>query len=84
MLSQVAGKSISLYRPPYLLGIATDPTINPYIPTSPDMVWSLQLGYLPVGSDIDSKDWLATTPQGVVDGLSTACTRPERAHRPLS
>jgi hypothetical protein len=35
-------------------------------------LWSLEIGYLPVGSDIDPKDWLATSPQEIVNGLAKA------------
>lgn len=80
LLSQITEKDINIYRPPYLLGIGVDPTINPYLPLSPDMLWSLQLGYLPVGSDIDTRDWLAKTPQAVVDGLATALTNVPNGH----
>jgi cellulose synthase/poly-beta-1,6-N-acetylglucosamine synthase-like glycosyltransferase/peptidoglycan/xylan/chitin deacetylase (PgdA/CDA1 family) len=72
LLSNITNKKPTIYRPPYLLGIGVDPTINPYIPVSPDMQWALQFGYLPVGSDLDTKDWLAKNPQDVVDGLATA------------
>jgi cellulose synthase/poly-beta-1,6-N-acetylglucosamine synthase-like glycosyltransferase len=80
LLNQITGKDIKLYRPPYLLGIGIDPTINPYIPVPKDMVWALQLGYLPVGSDIDTKDWLAKNPEGVVDGLKRALEAVPNGH----
>lgn len=80
LLSQITGTKIDIYRPPYLVGIGIDPTINPYIPLAPDMLWSLKLGYLPVGSDIDTRDWLAKTPQEVVDGLAAALTNVPNGH----
>jgi cellulose synthase/poly-beta-1,6-N-acetylglucosamine synthase-like glycosyltransferase/peptidoglycan/xylan/chitin deacetylase (PgdA/CDA1 family) len=80
ILSQITGTTPEFYRPPFLLGIGIDPTINPYIPTSDDMKWSLELGYLPVGSDIDPRDWLATTPEQVVEGLTTALSETQNGH----
>jgi cellulose synthase/poly-beta-1,6-N-acetylglucosamine synthase-like glycosyltransferase/peptidoglycan/xylan/chitin deacetylase (PgdA/CDA1 family) len=80
LLSSITGKKTTIYRPPYLLGIGVDPTINPYVPISPDMQWALQLGYLPVGSDLDTKDWLAKNPQDVVDGLSNAMQNVPNGH----
>lgn len=80
LLSQITGKEMSIYRPPYLLGIGVDPTINPYVPTSPELVWALQLGYLPVGSDIDAKDWLASDPAGVVEGFKRGLAASPNGH----
>lgn len=80
ILSQITGKQTQFYRPPYLLSIGVDPTINPYIPTKDDMVWALQLGYLPVGSDIDSKDWLASSPKEVLEGLKHALATTPNGH----
>jgi peptidoglycan/xylan/chitin deacetylase (PgdA/CDA1 family) len=80
LLSQITGKQINTYRPPFLLGIGIDPTINPYIKTSDDMEWALRLGYLPVGSDIDPKDWLADSPTGVVDGLKRGLASSPNGH----
>jgi cellulose synthase/poly-beta-1,6-N-acetylglucosamine synthase-like glycosyltransferase/peptidoglycan/xylan/chitin deacetylase (PgdA/CDA1 family) len=80
LLSGVTDSTIQYYRPPYLLGIGIDPTINPYIPTSQDMLWSLELGYLPVGSDIDPKDWLANSPEQVMTGLERALAQSPNGH----
>lgn len=80
ILSQISGERISYYRPPFLLGIGVDPTINPYIPTTKDMAWALQLGYLPVGSDIDSKDWLASSPTQVLENVKKALTSSPNGH----
>jgi cellulose synthase/poly-beta-1,6-N-acetylglucosamine synthase-like glycosyltransferase/peptidoglycan/xylan/chitin deacetylase (PgdA/CDA1 family) len=72
LISQITGNKPLFYRPPFLLGIGIDPTINPYIPPSPDMLWTLENGYVPVGSDIDPKDWLATSSEGILAGLAKA------------
>ncbi len=72
LISQITGKKPMFYRPPFLLGIGIDPTVNPYIEPPKDVLWSLEIGYLPIGSDIDPKDWLATTTSGVVAGLAKA------------
>ncbi len=80
LLSQITGTQTNIYRPPFLLGIGVDPTINPYIPLSEDMEWALQLGYLPVGSDIDSKDWLAQSPTEVLESLKRGLTASPNGH----
>jgi peptidoglycan/xylan/chitin deacetylase (PgdA/CDA1 family) len=72
LISQITGKKPELYRPPFLLGIGVDPTVNPYIKPPEDVLWSLEIGYLPVGSDIDPKDWLATSTESIVAGLGKA------------
>ncbi len=80
LLGQITGTSPMLYRPPYQLGIGTDPTINPYIPPAEDLLWSLKLGYLPIGADINPRDWLATTTQDVVASLATALSDTPNGH----
>ncbi len=80
LLSSITGKKPTLYRPPYLLGIGVDPTVNPYIPVPDDVEWALRLGYLPVGSDLDTKDWLAKSPQDVVDGLALSMEENPNGH----
>lgn len=72
LLSQITGEKPSMYRAPFLLGIGIDPTVNPYINPPKDVLWTLETGYLPVGSDIDPHDWLATSSQGVLEGLVKA------------
>lgn len=80
LLSQITGKDTKLYRPPYLLGIGVDPTVNPYIPLEDELLWSMQLGYLPVGSDIDTRDWLAQTPEDVIENLNSALKAHPNGH----
>jgi cellulose synthase/poly-beta-1,6-N-acetylglucosamine synthase-like glycosyltransferase/peptidoglycan/xylan/chitin deacetylase (PgdA/CDA1 family) len=72
LVSQITGTNAMYYRPPFLLGIGIDPTVNPYIEPPKDVLWSLEAGYLPVGSDIDPKDWLATSTPGVMANLKKA------------
>jgi peptidoglycan/xylan/chitin deacetylase (PgdA/CDA1 family)/GT2 family glycosyltransferase len=80
LLNQITGNKPYFYRPPYLLGIGIDPTINPYIKPSQDLLWALELGYLPVGSDIDPKDWLATSSSEIVAGLEKAIHESNNGH----
>ncbi len=68
-LRAVTGNNSLFYRPPFLLGVGTDATLNPYTPFADDVLWSLELGYLPVGADLDPKDWLATKPEQIVENL---------------
>lgn len=46
------------YRPPFLLTIGSDATVNPHIENGAPLDWAIKEGYLPVGADIDPKDWL--------------------------
>ena len=66
IIERVTGTTPQYYRPPFLLGIGVDPAPNPYIPTEQTNDWSLALGYLPVGIDIDSKDWMSRSSQEIV------------------
>ncbi|MBC7836279.1 glycosyltransferase [Acetobacteraceae bacterium] len=70
LIDQITGERPLFYRPPYLLGIGVDPTINPYLPLPEDMLWALELGYLPIGSDIDPKDWIATSTEEIIARLA--------------
>jgi cellulose synthase/poly-beta-1,6-N-acetylglucosamine synthase-like glycosyltransferase/peptidoglycan/xylan/chitin deacetylase (PgdA/CDA1 family) len=66
LLSRITGNSTFYYRPPYLMGIGIDPTMNPYVPVPKDVIWTMQNGYNPVGADIDPEDWLATSKEEVL------------------
>lgn len=72
IISTLTGADPGFYRPPFLLGIGIDPTINPYLPLPEDMKWALENGYMPVGSDIDPHDWVASTKEEVLDGVKEA------------
>ncbi|HVV39096.1 MAG TPA: glycosyltransferase [Candidatus Paceibacterota bacterium] len=80
LLGQITGKQPILYSPPYQLGIGTDPTVNPYISPSQDMLWTLALGYLPIGADINPRDWLATTTDQIIAGLAGAIADTPNGH----
>lgn len=80
LIAQMTSTEPFLYRPPFLLGIGIDPTMNPYIPLPEDVLWSLELGYLPVGSDIDPRDWLAQSPEDVVEGFKKAIDTTQNGH----
>ena len=80
LLSEITGKSPLYYRPPFLLGIGVDPTVNPYTPIPQDVLWSLEDGLIPNGIDIDSKDWLATSPKDVVVRLKDALDKSPNGH----
>lgn len=72
IINKITGTNPIYYRPPFLLGIGVDPTVNPYIALSDDVRWILEYGYIPVGSDIDPHDWLATSKEDVVAGVKKA------------
>lgn len=67
VIETVTGVAPKYYRPPFLLDIGTDPAPNPYLNEVPAVQWSLDLGYVPVGIDIDSGDWRAKTDTEVLD-----------------
>lgn len=72
VIESATQRTPTYFRPPYLLGIGVDPAPNPYIPSDTANGWSLELGYLPVGIDIDSRDWLATSSVEIVANFKEA------------
>lgn len=56
-----AGKAPLFYRSPYLLDIGPDPTINPEVPPVEPLLVAYQNGYIPVGADLDPKDWMLSS-----------------------
>ena len=45
------------------MGIGIDPTLNPYIDRDESVGWITDLGFIPVGADVDSWDWRASSPK---------------------
>ena len=80
LISHITGKKATYYRPPFLIGIGIDPTMNPYVAPESDIVWIMQNGYNPVGSDIDPIDWLAVTNEGVVAKVGEALQKSPNGH----
>jgi cellulose synthase/poly-beta-1,6-N-acetylglucosamine synthase-like glycosyltransferase/peptidoglycan/xylan/chitin deacetylase (PgdA/CDA1 family) len=80
MISRLTGRAAFYYRPPYLNGIGVDPTMNPYLPVPDQIVWVMQNGYNPVGSDIDPEDWLATSKEDVVARFEKALSDNPKGH----
>ncbi|MDP2704976.1 MAG: bifunctional polysaccharide deacetylase/glycosyltransferase family 2 protein [Patescibacteria group bacterium] len=66
VMTILTGKTPLFYRPPYLLDIGIDPTSNPYVPESNALQWMLEYGYIPVGSDVDSKDYEARSVEDIL------------------
>lgn len=64
-IKNATGVTPLLYRPPFLLEIGNDATINPDYPAGKGAYWALTEGYLPVGADIDPKDWLSSDPKEI-------------------
>lgn len=77
VIEEVTGIQPTYYRPPFLLTIGVDPTVNPYEPISQTILWPLELGYVPVGADIDSKDWMA---KDAGDIVMRTLTSAEKGH----
>lgn len=69
VIEAATGKTPLFYRPPYLLNIGTDPTINPEISAEIPLQVAFNDGYIPVGADIDSKDWLVTNSTELLDNV---------------
>ncbi|HTR18867.1 MAG TPA: glycosyltransferase [Candidatus Paceibacterota bacterium] len=80
LISRITGASSFFYRPPYLLGVGTDPTMNPYLPPSQDILWAMENGYNPVGADIDPNDWKADTKEDVESGVIAALKSSPNGH----
>ncbi|HWB33954.1 MAG TPA: glycosyltransferase [Candidatus Paceibacterota bacterium] len=80
LLSQITGQQPLFYRPPYLAGVGSDPTLNPYVPPPKNLLWSLELGYLPVGADVDPTKWYATTTPQMVADLDRAFAENPNGH----
>ncbi len=80
LISRITGRASFYYRPPYLNGIGVDPSMNPYLPVPQEIVWVMENGYNPVGSDIDPEDWLATSKEDVIDRLHVALTDSPKGH----
>lgn len=78
LIERITGSVPKYYRPPYLLAIGIDPAPNPYVSEDPANDWSLALGYLPVGIDIDSKDWKSTSTAQIVQNYKEAFYERER------
>lgn len=83
IIELATGKKPIFYRPPYLLGIGVDPSVNPYIPLAEDVLWSLERGYIPNGTDIDPKDWQVTSPEELLQNLSAALAENKNGHTVL-
>jgi cellulose synthase/poly-beta-1,6-N-acetylglucosamine synthase-like glycosyltransferase/peptidoglycan/xylan/chitin deacetylase (PgdA/CDA1 family) len=66
IIERITGTTPKFYRPPFLLAIGVDPAPNPYIPAEAANDWALALGYVPVGIDIDSRDWASNSKEEIV------------------
>jgi cellulose synthase/poly-beta-1,6-N-acetylglucosamine synthase-like glycosyltransferase/peptidoglycan/xylan/chitin deacetylase (PgdA/CDA1 family) len=72
IIEAATGVRPTLYRPPFLLNIGSDPTLNTEFPNEEPLILAYNEGYIPVGADVDSKDWLAKSAgeleKNVLDG----------------
>jgi cellulose synthase/poly-beta-1,6-N-acetylglucosamine synthase-like glycosyltransferase/peptidoglycan/xylan/chitin deacetylase (PgdA/CDA1 family) len=59
LIEALTGHSAKLYRPPYLLGMDTTPTVRPILSNQPVWNWVGKHGYITVGRDIATLDWQA-------------------------
>lgn len=68
LIEEVTGKPATLYRPPYLMDIGSDPI---YLADdhSRALRWIKNAGYITVGADIDPKDWLSKSGEEVAQNL---------------
>lgn len=80
LISRITGHASFYYRPPYLNGIGVDPSMNPYLPVPQQIVWVMQNGYNPVGSDIDPGDWLVSSKEDLVERVQKALVDSPKGH----
>ncbi len=80
LLKKITGELPVYYRPPFLLGIGTNPTVNPYESTPKDILWTLENGLVPNGIDIDPKDWVQPTQLTVIEKLDLALDETPNGH----
>jgi cellulose synthase/poly-beta-1,6-N-acetylglucosamine synthase-like glycosyltransferase/peptidoglycan/xylan/chitin deacetylase (PgdA/CDA1 family) len=70
LIEKITGEHPLFYRPPFLLNVGIDPTINPYYHEKEEpLLWAARQGYIPVGADIDSKDWLVETSEEIKENI---------------
>lgn len=72
IISDITGKPTIFYRPPFLLDIGSDPTVNPETDKDNALVWAIESGYIPVGADVDSKDYMVDSVDAVVNNIKNA------------
>ncbi len=70
IIEVTTGQAPLFYRPPFLLDIGNDPTINLQSEGNlKPLLVALENGYISVGADIDSKDWLVSSPEELVENV---------------
>lgn len=67
IIANITGEQTLLYRPPFLLDIGSDPV--PDDERSAALDWILEAGYIPVGADIDSLDWDASSTDELITNV---------------
>lgn len=80
LIEKITGETPKYYRPPFLLGIGVDPTVNPYSPIPKDLLWTLENGLIPTGVDIDPKDWVHPSEKDVVTKLELSLSESPNGH----
>ncbi len=66
ILSTITGEHTRFYRPPFLMELGKDITLNPYVVMPEGAAWIAQLGYIPAGADVDSRDWATASTDDVI------------------
>ncbi len=75
IIMDITGKPTIYYRPPFLLDIGSDPTLNPEAEYPDALWWALKNGFIPVGADVDSKDYLADSVDEVVENVKNSANK---------
>ncbi len=75
IIEDITGKPTIFYRPPFLLGIGGDATVNPDFDNTDAMIWAIESGYIPVGSDVDSKDYMVDSVDKVIENVKQAAPK---------
>ena len=74
MLESLTGHSAVLYRPPFLLSLKPF-EVQPPPESTPLWSWIYKAGYVPVGVDLDSDDWIAESPEEALEEARVALTQ---------
>jgi cellulose synthase/poly-beta-1,6-N-acetylglucosamine synthase-like glycosyltransferase/peptidoglycan/xylan/chitin deacetylase (PgdA/CDA1 family) len=74
LFHSITGEDMRYYRPPFLLHIGPDPTLNTTFAEEP-LAWSVSAGYIPIGADIDPKDFKTSSVKEFGESLKEATQR---------
>lgn len=74
LIEALIGRSAILYRPPFLLDLGGF-EVEPSPESKPVWSWVYDAGYIPIGVDLDTDDWVAESPGEVLEEAREALTK---------